>query len=352
MVSGVCALIAALLSAWWTRRLCDPSSSLYILDYPNERSLHSRPTPRTGGVAITAAVLLAGVVWVVYTGEQWQKSAALGISAVLVAVMSFVDDRGQIEPQYRLIAHLAAAVVLLWAGFSIDRNWLPGSGSLPSAVAMMATLLYLVWMLELYNFMDGLDGFAGGMAVAGFGTLAILSGTGGARLVAGLSLVIAAAASGFLLRNFPPAKIFMGDVGSATLGVLAAALSVWGAQSGAFPFWAAVLVFSPFIVDATVTLARRAWRREKIWKPHRTHYYQRLVQVGWSHRRVVLYEYILMTATSISALWGVRQPVDIQRGLLVGWVLIYGLLIAFVNLCEMSARTHSVSAAKVRNVRE
>jgi UDP-N-acetylmuramyl pentapeptide phosphotransferase/UDP-N-acetylglucosamine-1-phosphate transferase len=341
MVSGFCALLAALLSAWWTRRLCDPSSSLYILDHPNERSLHTQPTPRTGGVAITVAALVAGAVWVVYTGEQWEKSAALGISAAFVAFMSFVDDRRQIEPQYRLMAHFAAAVALLFAGFSIDGNWLPGSGNLPAAVAILVTLLYLVWMLELYNFMDGLDGFAGGMAVAGFGTLAILSSTGGADLIAGLSLVIAAAATGFLLQNFPPARIFMGDVGSATLGVLAAALSVWGAQSGAFPFWAAVLVFSPFIVDATVTLGRRAWRREKIWKPHRTHYYQRLVQLGWSHRRVVLCEYILMAATSMSAIWVVRQPTEIQRNLLLGWVLIYGSLIAFIDVYEMTARRRS-----------
>lgn len=336
IVSALCALLAALLSAWLTRRLCDPLSSLYILDYPNERSLHTRPTPRTGGVAILIAVLPAGVVWVIYTGEQWEKSAALAISAAFVALVSFVDDRRQIEPRYRFMAHFAAAVALLFAGISIDRNWLPGSGNLPFAVSMMATLLYLVWMLELYNFMDGLDGFAGGMAVAGFGTLAILSSIGGADLVAGLSFVVAAASSGFLVLNFPPAKIFMGDVGSATLGLLAATLSVWGAQTGAFPFWAAVLVFSPFIVDASVTLGRRAWRREKIWMPHKTHYYQRLVQLGWSHRSVVLCEYILMAATSISAIWVVRQPVSIQWGLLLGWVLVYGFLTVVINVYELS----------------
>ena len=350
MVSAMCALLAALVSAWWTRRLCDPSSSLYILDYPNERSLHTRPTPRTGGVAIIVAALLAGAVWVVYTGEQWEKSAMLGFSAAFVAVMSFVDDRRQIEPHYRLIAHFAAAGVLLLAGFSIDRAWLPGSGSLPSAAATLVTVLYLVWMLELYNFMDGLDGFAGGMAVAGFGTLAVLSSAGGADLVAGLSLIVAAASLGFLVLNFPPARIFMGDVGSATLGLLAAALSVWGAQSGAFPFWATVLAFSPFIVDASVTLGRRAWRREKIWKPHKTHYYQRLVQLGWTHRTVVLCEYILMAATSVSAIWVVRQPVEIQWALALGWVVIYGCLTVGINVYELGR--NSVKRATVQNVAE
>jgi UDP-N-acetylmuramyl pentapeptide phosphotransferase/UDP-N-acetylglucosamine-1-phosphate transferase len=193
-------------------------------------------------------------------------------------------------------------------------------------------------MVELYNFMDGIDGFAGGMTLVGFGGLAFLSGFGGAYLVAGLSLIVAAAALGFLLFNFPPARIFMGDVGSATLGVLAAILSLWGAQTGAFPFWAAVLVFSPFSVDATVTLARRAWRRERLWRPHTTHYYQRLVRLGWSHREVVLAEYVLMLATAASAVWVVRQPAAAQWALLVTWALLYVALAWMVHALEAAAR--------------
>jgi len=125
-------------------------------------------------------------------------------------------------------------------------------------------------------------------------------------------------------------------VGSATLGLLAGALSVWGAQSGAFPFWIAALVFSPFIVDASVTLCRRAWRREKVWHAHRKHYYQRLVQIGWSHRRVVLCEYALMVATSASAVWAVRQAQSAQWALLMTWALIYAVLGGMVHLLELS----------------
>ena len=114
-----CAMIAALLSAWWTRRLCDPSSSFYILDYPNERSLHTRPTPRTGGVAIAIAVALMGSVWLLYAGEEWVRPTGLGIASAFIAVMSFVDDRYQIKPLYRLVGHFAAASALLFAGFSV-----------------------------------------------------------------------------------------------------------------------------------------------------------------------------------------------------------------------------------------
>ena len=340
-VACLCTLAAGLLSAWGTRRFSHSSSSLFILDYPNERSLHTRPIPRTGGVAISTAVLLSGGLWVLYTNEQWPKSAALGVTAAFVAVTSFLDDRRHIAPHYRLLAHFAAAAALLFSGFAVDRSWLPAPlADVPTGVLQLVTVLYLVWMLELYNFMDGMDGFAGGMAVAGFGSLAVLSVTGGADLIAGLSLVIAAAAFGFLLLNFPPARIFMGDAGSATLGLLAGALSVWGAQSGAFPIWAAILVFSPFIVDATVTLVRRGWRREKIWTPHKTHYYQRLVQLGWSHRRVLLWEYMLMAATSASALWSVRQTEAAQLAMLMTWAVIYTLLGTTVHLLETTHHAH------------
>jgi UDP-N-acetylmuramyl pentapeptide phosphotransferase/UDP-N-acetylglucosamine-1-phosphate transferase len=178
-------------------------------------------------------------------------------------------------------------------------------------------------MLNLYNFMDGMDGIAGGMAVFGFGTFAVFGLLAGATLFSVLNLIIAAAALGFLVFNFPPARIFMGDVGSSTLGLLAAALSLWGVRDGIFPFWIALLVFSPFIVDATVTLLRRLWRRERIWHAHKTHYYQRLVQAGWGHRKTVLLEYAIMLGCGISALWSMRATDEIQMAILIAWILFY-----------------------------
>jgi UDP-N-acetylmuramyl pentapeptide phosphotransferase/UDP-N-acetylglucosamine-1-phosphate transferase len=337
----LCGCAAYVVSMWATRQLCHPRSRLHILDHPNERSLHSRPTPRTGGVAIFSAILLVGSVWLLYAGDQWQRAAWLAAAVSAVAVTSFIDDRRHIEPQYRLLAHVAAGVALLYGGFRINDTWSPFAVSgIPEAAIAILSVLYVVWMLELYNFMDGIDGFAGGMAVVGFGTLAVLSSSGGVHVVTGLCVIVAAASLGFLMLNFPPAKIFMGDVGSATLGLLLGALSIWGAQRGTFPLWAAVLVFSPFIVDATITIVARALRREKVWRPHRSHYYQRLVQLGWSHRRVVLWEYALMAAASISAVWGVRQPQSAQVALLATWALIYGALATAVHILENNQPKH------------
>jgi len=183
--------------------------------------------------------------------------------------------------------------------------------------------------------MDGMDGFAGGMTVIGFTIFAILGIQSGETLYATLCLVIASSALGYLIFNFPPAKIFMGDVGSSTLGFLVAAFSLWASRDGIFPLWVAVLVFSPFIVDATITLIRRLVKGEKVWIAHKTHYYQRLVQLGWGHRRTVLWEYLLMILCGISAIAASKMDGTQQWILLIIWVLIYSTLIYYINELEI-----------------
>jgi UDP-N-acetylmuramyl pentapeptide phosphotransferase/UDP-N-acetylglucosamine-1-phosphate transferase len=130
----------------------------------------------------------------------------------------------------------------------------------------------------------------------------------------------------------------MGDAGSIPLGFLAAALGFLGWHAGHWPLWFPVLVFSPFIVDATVTLARRVLRRERFWRPHRTHYYQRLVQLGWGHRNTALAEYALMAGCGAGALWALGQPTTAQVALLVGASLVYFVLAALV---DVAWRRHS-----------
>jgi UDP-N-acetylmuramyl pentapeptide phosphotransferase/UDP-N-acetylglucosamine-1-phosphate transferase len=194
------------------------------------------------------------------------------------------------------------------------------------------TGLFILWMINLYNFMDGMDGFAGGMAVIGFTTLAWL-GRADAGFAA-VNLTIAAASAGFLAYNFPPARLFLGDTGSTALGFLAAACSLWGSAAGLFPFWAALWVFSPFIVDATVTLLRRLMRGERVWEAHRSHYYQRLVLLGWGHRRTVLAEYVLMLACAGSAMLAVHLPTHSAFLLALGVGSVYGLLMGGVRRLE------------------
>jgi UDP-N-acetylmuramyl pentapeptide phosphotransferase/UDP-N-acetylglucosamine-1-phosphate transferase len=166
---------------------------------------------------------------------------------------------------------------------------------------LLAGTLAVVWMTNLYNFMDGSDGLAGGMAAIGFGALALAAWLGDAPGLAAFCAAIAAAALAFLRFNFPPAQVFMGDAGSIPLGFMAATLGILGAQQNIWPGLFPLLVFSPFIVDASVTLARRGLRGEKIWQAHRSHYYQRVVLLGASHRQLALAAYALMLAMAALA---------------------------------------------------
>ncbi|MEX2164786.1 MAG: glycosyltransferase family 4 protein [Sulfuricaulis sp.] len=313
---------ALVISVILTRRFCDPNSSAYILDHPNERSLHDRPVPRGGGLAILIAIGASGSILSALNVNQ--DLAGIGISILLVAGISFIDDRYSIFPIFRLVVHVAAAAVVLYSGFILTTVEFPGfEWNWPIVVGAVILVLFVTWMINLYNFMDGMDGLAGGMSVIGFGFFAMMGWITGHEIFLSVSLITAAATAGFLAYNFPPARIFMGDVGSSTLGLLAATLSLWGSRDGVFPFWIGILVFSPFIMDATVTLSRRLLRNEKVWQAHKTHFYQLLVQSGWGHRRTLLLEYAIMLGCGLSALWGRYAAAEVQISILIGWILFY-----------------------------
>lgn len=340
-VSLIGVILGFVLSAWLTWRFCDPASRFHILDHPNERSLHARSTPRSGGLAILIAIIVS--VATVSLFHPLQELATITASVFMVAGVSFLDDRYSISPGYRIVAHTLAAAVILYGGFYLQKLEVLGiSWQWSYVVGAAVSVLYTVWMINLYNFMDGMDGFAGGMAVFGFGTLAVMGWMASHDAFFIISLIVAAASAGFLVFNFPPARIFMGDVGSSTLGLLAATLSLWGVKDGVFPFWIALLVFSPFIVDATVTLLRRIWRREKIWQAHKTHYYQKLVQAGWRHRKTVLVEYLIMLGCGITALLSLRATVAIQAVMLTGWVLFYIIFFSWISWHASGWRRDSV----------
>ncbi len=328
------AAIAFVVAVVLTRRFCDPGSRLHLLDHPNERSLHTQPTPRTGGVAILAGFISAIPV-LLFANVGASPILWLMAGTGLIAGLSFLDDRRGLPVVVRFLGHvIGAGLVVLGAGLTLPPLFLGISVPWPAWLGLGLSVLFLVWMVNLYNFMDGMDGFAGGMALIGFGAFAVFGLLGGNLLFTGLSLTIVAAAGGFLLFNFPPARIFMGDTGSAALGLLAGGLSLWGALDGLFPFWAALLVFSPFTVDASVTLVRRLFRGERVWQAHKSHYYQRLVQSGWGHRKTVLYEYALMLACGLSALFAQQLNPQGQVVLILFWCLVYPLLIAGVHRLE------------------
>jgi UDP-N-acetylmuramyl pentapeptide phosphotransferase/UDP-N-acetylglucosamine-1-phosphate transferase len=180
--------------------------------------------------------------------------------------------------------------------------------------------------------MDGSDGLAGGMAVIGFAAYAFAAGLAGHAPLAATSLAVSAAAAGFLAYNFPPARIFLGDVGSIPLGFLAGALGVIGWRDDVWPLWFPVLVFGPFIGDATITLFKRAARRERVWQAHREHYYQRLVRMGFGHRNTALIGYAAMLVCAAAALAGREQAPMTQAALFGGTSLLLAAMAVWIDL--------------------
>jgi len=310
--------LALLVAVLTCRALLLPVLRRWFLDEPNARSLHVQPVPRTGGIGIilggTAAALLL----------RLDGAAPMVLLAGMLAALSLLDDWKGLSASARFLAHLVAALALVLSG-----GWGSWSWS-PAVVALI--VLGIVWTTNLYNFMDGADGLAGGMAVFGFGTYAVAAWSAGDTQLALLSASISASALGFLLFNFPPAKMFMGDVGSIPLGFLAAGMGLMGWKSELWPLWFPVVAFAPFVVDATVTLGKRVLRRERIWQAHRSHYYQRQVLMGWSHRQLALAEYTLMGAGASVALVSLQLRASYAYLLLVGLGLVYLAVMASIDV--------------------
>lgn len=319
-------LLSALVTLVLTFILMTGKTGAIVRDIPNERSLHSTPVPRIGGIALMAGVLSGWALLMPFLA-WWVALPAVGLF-----LLSLLDDVRSLSPRTRLVGHFLAALAAV-AGAGVSWLWL------------VPVLLFIVWMTNLYNFMDGADGLAGGMALFGFGSYGAGAWLAGDGMFALLNLAVAAAALGFLFFNFHPARVFMGDAGSIPLGFLAAVFGVSGWQAGYWPFWFPLLVFSPFAADATVTLFKRALRGEKLSQAHRSHYYQHLVQMGWGHRNTALAEYALMLLAGISALWGIGLPQAAQVFMLLGWCLVYLALMASVDRSWRNRQSSGKGAA-------
>lgn len=285
-----------------------------LVDHPNERSLHDRPTPRIGGLGLLAGALPVAAI-------AAPEAAGLVATAAALSLFSALDDARSLPVASRLAAHLAAAVLAVAIAGPVPGGW----------VAAALAVAAIAWMANLYNFMDGADGLAGGMALIGFGAYAVAALRGGDAPVAYASLALAAGAAGFLAFNFPPARVFLGDAGSVPLGYLAGALGWLGFERGLWPAWFPALVFSPFIADATVTLAMRAARGEPVLRAHRAHHYQRLVLAGWSHRRLAAWAWALMALAAASAIAAREASAATQGAIICAWALAYGALFASIH---------------------
>lgn len=309
--------LVALGTTWLLLKWMLKSGVAYVaMDLPNQRSLHERPIPRSGGLAVMAGIL---TVWLsLNTPALWPLALAGG---GLMAV-SFFDDLFGVSVGWRFAMHLAVAIAYLHSGSTLFLD--------PLVVVLL--VLMIVWAINLYNFMDGANGLAGGMAFFGFGCYGLGAWLAGDVHLANMAWAIAFAVLSFLFFNFHPAQIFLGDGGSVPLGFFMAALGIYGYEKAYWAAWFPFLVFSPFILDATVTLLRRAFRGEKIWHAHREHYYQRLIRMGWSHRRLALWAFSIMIAAGLTAVWGNVQAVRIQYALIALWGVTYLLMARWVDI--------------------
>ncbi|MEB3842303.1 MraY family glycosyltransferase [Pseudomonas guariconensis] len=322
-------LILVILAWLMTRGLRRYALARSIIDIPNARSSHSVPTPRGGGIAIVLSFLIAVPFFANKGLLDWSSASALLGAGAGTAILGFLDDHGHIAARWRLLGHfLGASWVIFWLGglssldifgYRFDFGWVGG----------VFTLFYLVWLLNLYNFMDGIDGLASVEAICvscGGAFLYILSGND--EFVWG-AIALACATLGFLIWNFPPAKIFMGDAGSGFLGISLGILSLQAAGVDSELFFGWLILLGVFIVDATVTLLRRMLKGARIYEAHRSHAYQYASRYYGGHKPVTL------TVLFINVVWLLPLASLVALKLLDGWL---ALAISYVPLVLLALR--------------
>lgn len=257
---------------------------------PNQRSSHLRPTPRAGGLAFVVAVPLVALAASLGSGIPLPAgTAALLSGGLIAAAVGLADDRWRLSARFRFGAYLVAATMLVvGGGYLHELQWSSGASLVLGWVGVPVTLLWVVGLTNAYNFMDGIDGIAGVQAVVAAGAAALLALWRGDLGPALFAAALAGGALGFLFHNWPPARIFMGDVGSAFLGYTFAGLAVLtgGEGESPLPFALWAILLAPFLFDTSLTLALRVARGERWYQAHRQHLYQRLVRQGWSHLAV------------------------------------------------------------------
>ena len=323
------ALLTLLVSFALTAVVRKLAISKSVMDIPNARSSHSIPTPRGGGVAIVVAFLLAAIA--AYGYGVVEPSIALGIvfAGSVIALIGFFDDLGHIAARWRLLGHFSAAIWLVWVIGGLPPIALFGQTISLGVVGNVLAVVYLVWMLNLYNFMDGIDGLASLEAITVCLSGALLASLAGEGQIVLLPLLLAAAAAGFLVWNFPPARIFMGDAGSGFLGIVLGGLALQAALHEPQLFWCWLILLGVFIVDATYTLMRRLVRGDKVYEAHRSHGYQFASRHYGRHLPVTL------GVVGLNLIW--LLPIALCV-LLLGLDGVLGLLIAYAPLLWLAVR--------------
>lgn len=328
ITSSLVALLAAFVVSWLlTGRVLAYLRHRAILDHPNDRSSHSIPTPRGGGWGVMLTLLPAWIL-IALTTEGGLHALPILIGAAALMAVSWMDDRRGLGPAPRFLAQIAAVAAGLTA---LPADGFVFQGLLPLWADRLVAAVGWLWFVNLFNFMDGIDGLAGSEAATIGAGLALVTAVGGLDAALGLyGLAAAGAALGFLVWNWHPAKLFMGDVGSVPLGFTLGWLLLAVAASGQWP--AALLVPAYFLADATVTLLRRLIEGKKVWQAHREHFYQKATQRGRTHAQVV--RLVLVLNAALLAL----ATVSVLLGPARGWTVLPAGAAAVVLLLALLAR--------------
>ena len=296
-----------------------------ILDYPNERSSHIIPKPRGGGLAIVTCVLVVGICFVILAEPN--KRLIYLVCGAIIAWLGWRDDLHSLSPRLRFaVQGIVAALSIWWLGY-FKVVTIPLFGELQlGVVGILITFLWIIGLTNAYNFMDGIDGMAGGVALsAGIGWMWLASNINN-PFVFWIACAITAGSLGFLGHNWSPAKIFMGDVGSTFLGYSFAVLPLISSDQGGDALLLGTLLMWTIIMDAGVTFLGRLIRGENVFAPHRSHLYQRLVLAGYKHEKVsALYSLLTLLAGLLSYEWSQGHPVApslIFIGLPLIWVIL------------------------------
>lgn len=329
-MSSLLALLGTFALSWLlTGRVLAYLRHKAILDHPNDRSSHSIPTPRGGGWGVMLTLLPAWTLIAVATGGIAQALPILAGAAALMAI-SWIDDRRGLGPAPRFLTQIAAVAAGLSA---LPGDGLVFQGLLPLWADRVLAAVGWLWFVNLFNFMDGIDGLAGSEAATVGAGMALVVAVGGLDPALGLyGLAAAGAALGFLMWNWHPAKLFMGDVGSVPLGFTLGWLLLAVAAGGLWP--AALLVPAYFLADATFTLLRRLAEGKKVWQAHREHFYQKATQRGRNHAQVVRLVLVLNAALVALAVVSVQT----------GWTVLPAGAAAVVLLLALLARPVKAAA--------
>lgn len=272
-----------------------------LLDTPNERSSHTLPTPHGGGIAVIAAAILGMGIGAAANIIDGHEALTLGAGILALGIVGWIDDTRGSLPGIRLAVQITVACWTLYMLGGLPAIRLGTETYEIGRTGYILGVLGIVWSINLYNFMDGIDGFAGSQAVIIFGTVAVLSLYRGNSSLGAVAAILAAACVGFLIWNWPPAKIFMGDVGSGAIGYLICGLAISSENNGSVPLFVFAILGAIFIADATTTLVRRVRRGSRTLEAHRDHAYQRLASVFGSHKPVTI---AAAGATSVLAVMG------------------------------------------------